>query len=128
MTCFMQPNITIRRRVMVSTSGLLIVFLIISFLTPYHAIFAGLLLGTLVSLYNFLYLGWKLRQVLTSIQTDGRMRRTGMINRFLVVIAAMLIAIKSPSTFDVRTVILGLPLCYILSIISYFLTPREQRG
>lgn len=117
----MQSKSTIRRRVMVLTTGFLIMFLIMSFLTPYRAFFAGLLLGALVSLYNFLYLSWKLQLVVESLQTDGRIRRTGMINRFLVVAFAILLAIKFPATFNALAVIVGLPLCYILSIFSYFL-------
>ncbi|WP_028776578.1 ATP synthase subunit I [Shimazuella kribbensis] len=124
----MQLKLTTRRRVMVLTTGLLIMFLIMVFLTPYRAIFGGLLLGTAVSLYNFWYLSFKLRMVLESALSGNRIRGTGMINRFLVVAFAMLIAAKLPAIFDVRTVLVGLPLCYILSIFSYFTTPKAQRG
>jgi hypothetical protein len=123
----MQSKITIRRRVMVLTTGLLIVFLIMVFLTPYRAFFAGLLLGTSVSLYNFWYLSWKLQLVLKNALAGNKIRGTGMINRFLVVAFAMLIAAKYPA-IDVKSVIIGLPLCYILSIFSYFTAPKEQRG
>ncbi len=121
----MQQSTSLRRRVMVLTAGLLIVFLVMSILTPFHTIFAGLLLGTLVSLYNFRYLDWKLQQVVKSLQQDGRLRRTGMINRFLVVATAILVAIKFPAYFHALAVIIGLPLCYILSLFSYFITPTK---
>lgn len=124
----MQSKLTIRRRVMVLTTGLLIVFLIMVFLTPYRAFFAGLLLGTFVSLYNFWYLSWKLQLVLKNALAGNKIRGTGMINRFLVVAFAMLIAAKYPAAFDVKSVLIGLPLCYILSIFSYFTAPKEQRG
>jgi ATP synthase protein I len=124
----MQSKLTTRRRVMVLTTGLLIVFLIMVFLTPYRAFFGGLLLGTFVSLYNFWYLSWKLRHVLKNALSGNKVRGTGMINRFLVVAFAMLIAANYPTTFDVKSVLIGLPLCYILSIFSYFTTPKAQRG
>jgi ATP synthase protein I len=116
----MQPYLTIRRRVMVLTIGLLSVFLIMDILTPFRTFFAGLLLGTFVSLYNFLYLSWKLQLVQESLQTGGRIRGIGMINRFLVVACAILVAVKFSAIIDVQGVIIGLPLCYILSIISNF--------
>ncbi|MXQ52919.1 ATP synthase subunit I [Shimazuella alba] len=124
----MKSKLTTRRRVMVLTTGLLIVFLIMVFLTPYRAFFCGLLLGTSVSLYNYLYLFWKLKLVVESVQTGNRVRGTGMVNRFLVVVFAMIIAARFPDTLDVRGVLVGLPLCYILSIFSYFTTPKAQRG
>jgi ATP synthase protein I len=124
----MQLKSTTRRRVMVLTTGLLIMFLIMVFLTPYRVFFCGLLLGTAVSLYNFWYLSWKLGFVLQSALSGNSIRGTGMINRFLVVAFAMLVAAKFPTILDVKGVLVGLPLCYILSIFSYFTTPKAQRG
>jgi ATP synthase protein I len=124
----MQLKEPTRRRVMVLTAGFLIMFLILAVVTPYHAFFGGLLLGATVSLYNYMHLSWKLRQVLTLVQTDNRVSGNGMINRFLAVAAAMLIAAKFPGVFDIKGVLIGLLLCYVLSILSYFTTPREQRG
>jgi hypothetical protein len=124
----MKSKSTTRRRVMVLTTGLLIVFLIMVFLTPYRAFFGGLLLGTTVSFCNFWYLSWKMWLVTESALSGNKIRGTGMINRFFVVAFAMLIVARFPDTFDVKGVIIGLPLCYVLSIFSYFTTPKAQRG
>jgi ATP synthase protein I len=124
----MQLKEPTRRRVMVLTTGFLIMFLIMAVVTPYHAFFGGLLLGATVSLYNYLYLSWKVRQVIALVQAGARAGGNGIINRFLAVAAATLIAAKFPGVFDIKGVLIGLLLCYVLSILSYFTTPKAQRG
>ncbi|MBA4495954.1 ATP synthase subunit I [Paenactinomyces guangxiensis] len=126
----MDPMKSICRRVLVFTVGLIIALLILWFSTSYQQAIAGLILGILVSLYNVLYLARKLRiageyAIATgSPKTPG----VGMLNRFLMVTLAVMITVKYPGTFDFRSMVLGLPVCYILSVFMYFwCSKREKR-
>ncbi|TCW39261.1 ATP synthase I subunit [Laceyella sacchari] len=125
----MDPLHTIRRRVVILTAGFLALLLVLWLLTPYKKMVAGAGLGLLVSLYNVLYMARKVRQAGETTLATGstRHRGTGMINRYLMVALAILVAFKYPMHFDVRTIVVGLPICYILIIVLEFWEVRKLR-
>ncbi|SEM79985.1 ATP synthase subunit I [Lihuaxuella thermophila] len=124
----MDPMKPVRRRVVASTAGLLIALLITWLLTPYKDLTAGLILGVCVSLYNVLYMARRVRLAGEFAAQTGstKARGTGMINRYLMVALAILIAMKYPDWVDVRTVALGVPVCYILLVLLEFWETRRQ--
>jgi ATP synthase protein I len=99
----MDPLHTIRRRVVILTAGFLALLLVLWLLTPYKKMVAGAGLGLLVSLYNVLYMARKVRLAGETTLATGstRHRGTGMINRYLMVALAILVAFKYPMHFDV---------------------------
>jgi ATP synthase protein I len=123
----MDPITTIRRRVVFLTIVFLAILMIIWFFTPQKRLVAGFFLGLCVSLYNTLYMSRKVRiagerAILTG---STRNRGTGMVNRYLMVALAIIIAIEYPGWFDVRAVPFGLPICYILIILLEFWEARR---
>ncbi|MFC7440067.1 ATP synthase subunit I [Laceyella putida] len=123
----MDPLHTIRRRVVILTAGFLALLLVLWYLTPYKKMVAGTGLGLLVSLYNILYMARKVRLAgeFTVATGSTKQRGTGMINRYLMVALAILVAFKYPMHFDVRTIVVGLPICYILIILLEFWEARR---
>lgn len=115
----MNPLNTIRRQLLYVSSGLLILCLIFWLLFPYQSLIAGVMLGLCISLYNILYLTRKIRlkgehSIVTSLKM---IQGSGMLNRYLMVTLAIIIAILYPQWIDVRTVVIGLPICYILVVV-----------
>jgi uncharacterized membrane protein YfhO len=122
----MNPLRIIRLRVILLTAGLLSFFMIMLYLTPYKTFLFGLILGLLLSCYNVLHTAKKLYGIGETVSRGERWTRgTGMVTRFLVVALVLYIASRYPHIFDVKAVLFGLPLGYILSVCAYFQV-REQ--
>lgn len=108
---------TFRRHVVVLTLGFLILALFCWFFFPYRSQIGGLIVGIAVSLYNFYYLTRKIRlKGELALSRAIRILGSGMVHRFLMVSLAIIIALLYPRWIDVRTVILGIPFCYILVV------------
>ncbi len=124
----MDPMKPIRRRMVGLTAGLLTVLLITWLLTPYKELALGFILGICVSLYNVLYMARRVRLAGEYAIATGstKARGTGMINRYLMVALAILIALKNPDWVDVRAVALGVPICYIFLVLLEFWEVRRQ--
>lgn len=124
----MVPMQTIRRKVIYLTAGFLTALLIMWLLTPYKAFIAGIILGLLVSLYNVLYLARRVRLAGESTIAAGtkKVQGTGMINRFLMAALAVIVGVKYPQVIDVRTIPLGLPICYILIVLLEFWQVKRE--
>lgn len=118
----------IQQQVVYFTAGILTLLLAIWFIVPYQGIVAGIFLGICVSLYNVLYLAKKVRVIEeNAIATKtSKYRGIGMINRFLMVAFAILLAVKFPAWFDVIAVAAGLPFCNILAVCLGFVKVRRS--
>ncbi|WP_284643119.1 ATP synthase subunit I [Paenibacillus silviterrae] len=77
-------------------------------LPAYRPIIAGLILGTVFSFVNAMYLAWKIRQLSESALQGKRKRGLGFGNRTAIAIIAMIIAYKLPEHFAMWSVIAGL--------------------
>ncbi|BCU83265.1 hypothetical protein JIR001_30480 [Polycladomyces abyssicola] len=105
------------------TAILTCIFLALAFLlwwaTSWKVFFAGIFLGGAAGLYNVLYLIRKLRLIdeqAMSAASGKRRVNTGLANRFLMAAFPMLLAVRFPEWIDYRSVLLGLPVPYILLI------------
>jgi hypothetical protein len=106
-----------QRHVVVVTLGFLVLALFCWFVFPYRSQIGGIIVGIAFSLYNFYYLTRKIRLkgepgLSKAISVLG----SGMVHRFLMVVLAIIIALLYPLWIDVRTVIFGIPFCYILVV------------
>lgn len=96
--------------------------------TPYKEQVAGSMLGLGVSFYNVLFIGRKLCAVedrVTGLKTS-RLRGTGMLHRFSMIALAIMLAYKCPQYIDARTIVIGLPLCYIFLFVQQFVEVRRE--
>ncbi|PTX62510.1 ATP synthase I subunit [Melghirimyces profundicolus] len=96
-------------------------------LTPQKPFFAGLFLGGLVGLYNIHYLARRLR-LLEAYASSGSGRRpgSGMVNRFLMAVAPLLIAVRFPGWIDWRAVLIGLPAGLVAVLLVEFWDVRKN--
>ncbi|PRX42024.1 ATP synthase I subunit [Planifilum fimeticola] len=106
-----------QRRVTILTFVVLALFFLLWLTTPMKAVFAGLLLGGLASLYNVLHLARRIRLVRESIRTGSGRVGTGLGNRLIMAAAAVIIAAKYPDFFNLAAVGLGLGLSYVQVVI-----------
>lgn len=112
-----KPMQTIRRRVVSLAAGILFILLIVWLFTPYRIYAAGFFLGVCVSVYNTLYLSSKMRRITEAALAQGRAgigAGAGMLQRYLMVTLALLIAMMFPQHFHPLATIAGVPVCYIL--------------
>ncbi len=66
-------------------------------LPPYRGYFAGLILGTAVSLINAQYLAWKIRQLSRAAEEkSGRRVNLGFVTRASTSLLAVLVSLRSP--------------------------------
>jgi ATP synthase protein I len=107
-----------QRRVTILAVIVLALFFLLWLTTPIKAVFAGLLLGGLASLYNVLHLARRIRLVRESIRSgSGGRVGTGLFNRLIMAAAAVVIAANYPEAFNLAAVGLGLGLSYVLVVI-----------
>lgn len=110
-----KPITTIRRRVVFLAAGILFILLIVWLITPFRSYAAGLFLGICVSVYNVWYLSHKVKRMGETALARGKSGTgSGMLQRYLMVTLAFLIAMKFPQHVHPLAIIAGLPICYIL--------------
>lgn len=110
-----------RRQTAILTCIVLALISVLWWTTPWKAFFAGFFLGGVAGLYNALYLIRRLRRIdqqaiEQAMSTSKRRVNMGLANRFLMAAFPMLLAIRFPEWIDYRSVLLGLPVPYILLI------------
>jgi len=123
------PMKAIRQRVVFLTAGILFLLLIIWMITPYKKMVAGCFLGVCVSLYNVSHLATRVKLAGNYAIATGstRHKSTGMMHRYLMVALAIIIAVSFPTWFDVRAIVAGLPVCYImLRILGLWEVTRQS--
>jgi ATP synthase protein I len=79
-----------------------------AFLVDYRPAIAGLIVGTIFSYLNALYLAWKIRQLSEKTLQGKRTRGLGFGNRVAIAVVAMLIAYKAPEHVSMWAVLVGL--------------------
>lgn len=76
--------------------------------TDYKTVFAGLILGTVVSFFNALYTAVKVRRFGQRVAQGRKPGSLGMLTRFSLVGLAALIAIRYADIFHVPSLAIGL--------------------
>ncbi|WEG13108.1 ATP synthase subunit I [Pullulanibacillus sp. KACC 23026] len=117
-----------RRLVLILTSFIFLVSILLWYLTPAKSFVAGFILGGLISLYNVLYLGRRIK-LISQLIIAGSHRRAGLgfLNRILMVVFGAILVYKFPEWLDYRSYVLGLPLCYILLLIATGVTIKKGK-
>ncbi|MCH1625135.1 ATP synthase subunit I [Fredinandcohnia quinoae] len=88
--------------------------------TAYQSIFLGLILGTVISLYNLFTLARKNKQFNEAIEEGRKMRSLGTLSRMAAAGLAVLIVMEYPDKFHLVSTILGLMTSYIVIMIDFF--------
>lgn len=99
--------------------------------TPYQTIFLGLLLGTILSLYNLWVMVRKIDRLGKAIVEGKGTASLGTLTRLASGALVVLISLRFPAYIHIAGAILGLMTSYIVImidiIIQYFLSSREKR-
>ncbi|MBD7965067.1 MULTISPECIES: ATP synthase subunit I [Fictibacillus] len=113
------------------TLYLLSLFFVGYAVTPYKAIFLGLALGTVFSLYNLWSMYSKIDRMGQAVIQQKRVKTLGSLSRLLFAGLAVLIAMKYPEHFHLLSVVVGLMSVYIIMLIDSLTqvtrTPKEKR-
>jgi ATP synthase protein I len=91
--------------------------------TSYKAVFAGLILGTALSLYNLWNLVRKFEQFGQALD-EGKI---GTVVRFATAALAVVITISYPKTFHIISVVVGLMTYYVVIIIDLVVQNMRRR-
>ncbi|WP_059171847.1 ATP synthase subunit I [Bacillus sp. FJAT-27445] len=88
--------------------------------TGHKPIFAGLILGTALSLFNLWLMVRKTSQFGEAVMKGKKVRSLGSFNRMATAALAVIIAMKFPDQFHLISVVLGLMTSYIVIMIDFF--------
>lgn len=116
-----------RRFILSLTSCILLVSILLWFIIPAKSLVAGFILGGSISLYNVLYLARRVR-LFNEVIVRGSSRRVGLgfFNRVLMVAFAIILTYRFPEWIDYRSLILGLPLCYIFLVVASCIYVKKE--
>lgn len=109
------------------------IFLLLSFyvlgwgFTSYQSIFLGLILGTVMSLYNLWLMQRKIGQFGEAVSKGSKVRSLGTASRMATAILAIIIAMKFPEHFHLISVVIGLMTTFIVIMIDFFLQTLLRR-
>nr|WP_295973226.1 ATP synthase subunit I [uncultured Bacillus sp.] len=90
--------------------------------TDYQTIFLGLILGTVISLFNLWHLARRTEKFGEAVSKGkgGKKRSLGMFTRMAAAILGVIIAMEFPEYFHVLSVVFGLMAAYIVIMIDSF--------
>lgn len=89
--------------------------------TSYQAVFAGLLLGTSLSLYNLWLINQKMKKFSQALDEGTKIKSLGTMTRFASAGLAVIIALEFSEHFHMISVVLGLMTAYFVIIIDFFI-------
>ncbi|WP_170008818.1 ATP synthase subunit I [Bacillus fonticola] len=100
--------------------------------TPYAPVFAGLILGTSLSLFNFWLLQRKSTQFGEAIAKGERTRSLGSFSRLATGALAVVIVLRFPDDISLGSTVIGLMTMYVVIMIDFFVLnlvskKREKR-
>lgn len=120
-------------RMMLIISGCIFTFLIILwFLTPVKPLVAGIILGGLISIYNIFHMAFRVKLASDRV-IAGSQKLVGIktLSRILMVVFGIILAYRFPEWIDYRSMVLTLPLGYILMVIvvsfTYISKPNSHQ-
>ncbi len=106
------------RRYMQFTLYLLAIFVMGWGITSYKALFLGLILGTILSIYNLFNMYRKVDRLGEATVKGTKARSLGLLTRQAVAGLAVLIALRYPEYFNLLGVVIGLMTTYIIILID----------
>ncbi|MDQ0482332.1 ATP synthase subunit I [Guptibacillus hwajinpoensis] len=106
------------RRYMQFTLYLLAIFVMGWGITSYKAIFLGLILGTILSIYNLFNMYRKVDRLGEATVKGTKARSLGLLTRQAVAGLAVLIALRYPEYFNLLGVVSGLMTTYLIILID----------
>lgn len=95
--------------------------------TSYQSIFLGLILGTVMSLFNLWLMARKTEQFGEAIAKGEKVRSLGTASRLAAALLAVIIATQYPEWFHFFSVIIGLMTAYIVIMIDFFVQSFQLR-
>ncbi|MCA0991224.1 ATP synthase subunit I [Pseudalkalibacillus hwajinpoensis] len=106
------------RRYMQFTLYLLAIFVMGWGITSYKALFLGLILGTIFSIYNLFNMFRKIDRLGEATVKGTKARSLGLLTRQAVAGLSVLIALRYPEYFNLLGVVIGLMTTYIIILID----------
>ncbi|WP_165998649.1 ATP synthase subunit I [Bacillus sp. Cs-700] len=106
------------RRYMQFTLYLLAIFVMGWGITSYKALFLGLILGTIFSIYNLFNMFRKIDRLGEATVKGTKARSLGLLTRQAVAGLGVLIALRYPEYFNLLGVVIGLMTTYIIILID----------
>ncbi|TYR80172.1 ATP synthase subunit I [Priestia megaterium] len=95
--------------------------------TSYQSVFAGLILGTVISLYNLWGLVRKFKKFGRAFDEGKKPRSLGTVTRFATAALAVVITISYPKTFHLISVVVGLMTSYVVIVIDFVVQNLRRR-
>ncbi|MFS0645521.1 ATP synthase subunit I [Siminovitchia sp. 179-K 8D1 HS] len=99
--------------------------------TERQSIFMGLILGTVISLFNLWTMVLRTHKLGEAVSEGKKVRSLGTLSRMAAAVFAVLIAMNYPSTFHLISVVIGLMTSYIVimidALISFIFRKDKQR-
>ncbi|WP_210364415.1 ATP synthase subunit I [Bacillus sp. REN3] len=89
--------------------------------TSYQSVFAGLILGTSLSLFNLWLLARKMERFGDSVVEGKKVRSLGTMSRLATGALVVIIALEYPDRVNLISAILGLMTSYLVIMIDFFL-------
>lgn len=90
-------------------------------LTSYKQVFAGLLLGSVISLYFLWSTARKIDMLGQAVVEGGKAMSLGTFSRLASAILAVMIATRYPEYFHLVSVVIGLMTSYVVIMITFFI-------
>ncbi|MGG1686989.1 ATP synthase subunit I [Pseudalkalibacillus sp. NRS-1564] len=106
------------RRYMQFTLYLLAIFVMGWGITSYKALFLGLILGTIFSIYNLFNMFRKIDRLGEATVKGTKARSLGLLTRQAVAGLSVLVALRYPEYFNLLGVVIGLMTTYIIILID----------
>ncbi|WP_226679126.1 ATP synthase subunit I [Mesobacillus jeotgali] len=95
--------------------------------TSYQSVFAGLIFGTSLSLFNLWLLARKMNNFGDSVVQGKKVRSLGSLSRLATGALAVIVAMEYPDRIDLVFTVLGLMTAYIVIMIDFFVQSFHLR-
>lgn len=99
---------------------LIAIFIIGAGITPYPHVFLGLLLGSVISLFNLWFLQRKVNAFGQAVTGKGYVISLGTFTRLVTTALAILIALRFEQQFHIYSVVIGLATSYVIMMVDIF--------
>ncbi|TCN24059.1 ATP synthase subunit I [Mesobacillus foraminis] len=95
--------------------------------TEYKTVFAGLILGTGISLYNMWLLARRTKKFGDAVVHGTKVRSLGFLSRLAAAVLAIMIAMEYPGHVHLISVVLGLMTSYFVIMIDFIIQSLHLR-
>ena len=106
------------KRYLKYTFTLLSIYVILWGVTPYKTEALGMVLGSVIGIYNIWLLSKKTARLGEMVLEERGMKSIGTISRMAAAVLAVAIAMRYPDTFNIFFVVMGLMTGYLVIMID----------